>query len=301
MTCFLNVAMNLIPIITDYLKAHRRLVIPQLGAFIRKSEGDEVVFSEMLKRDDGVLRALLIEHGLGEIEAAGQIDRFIFDLRHTVADGSVYRAEGLGLFARGENGTIRFRYLPLADPAAEESVPLHEPEAPEQPSNSEIAQPADAEIASVETTLTAETAHSVAPSETKEEESPAIAEEATLPADRVPEAVQSVDEKRSRIKQLLRFSDEHPREHRSSSQPRRQDPSVRGLRYGKPQKSTDAYTYVNSAPSRRPDTFIILAVLAVVIALGAILYGYWNDRRKERLEQEYVEQTFLPTEFETQE
>lgn len=292
--------MNLIPIITDYLKAHRRLVIPQLGAFIRKSEGDEVVFSEMLKRDDGVLRSLLMEQGLGEIEAAGQIDRFIFELRHAVADGSVYRAEGLGIFARGENGTIRFRYLPLTEPVNDEPARSLNPAdeaatSPEHATETSFSSPASA--------AQEEEAEAVEPevTEAAEAESPAAVAETPQSADEQPEVAQSVDEKRSRIKQLLRFSDEHPREHRSSSQPRRQDPSVRGLRYGKPHKSTDAYTYVNSAPSRRPDTFIILAVLAVVIALGAILYGYWNDRRKERLEQEYVEQALLPSEIHTQE
>lgn len=261
----LNDKMNLTSIIIDYLAEHRRLVIPSLGAFIRKSETQEVVFSEMLKRDDGVLRGLLAEQGMGEIEAAGAIDRFIFELRCAIDNNSVFQAEGLGVFARGENGTIRFRYLPAptseSEPHSEaqpEPVVHNEPQSAPQP---EVAEPAEL----------------VAESEPLAEPEPQ------------PEPESLADEQRNRIKELMRFSDEHPREHRSSSQPRRPDPSVRGLRYGKPQKTTDAYTYVNSAPSRRPDTFIILAVLAVVIALGAIIYGYWNDRRKEQLEAEQYE------------
>lgn len=268
--------MNLIPIITEYLHSHRRLVVPQLGAFIRKNEGDEVVFSEMLKRDDGVLRSLLVAEGLGEIEASGLIDRFIFELRHTISDGSVYRAEGLGLFAQGANGTIRFRYLPQA----QEPLSLAPAEEPESASMgvsvATVAEPTLQEMPVVEAAQSSER------NETLSEEESAAVETSELS--------ESADEKRNRIKGLMRFSEEHPREHRSSSQPRRPDPSVRGLRYGKPQKSTEAYTYVNSAPSRRPDTFIVLAVLAVVIALGAILYGYWNDRRKEQLTGEYHEQ-----------
>lgn len=49
----------LIPVITQYLETHKRLVIPQLGAFIVKEPGRAVLFSELLKRDDGVLRGLL--------------------------------------------------------------------------------------------------------------------------------------------------------------------------------------------------------------------------------------------------
>ena len=271
--------MNLIPIITEYLHSHRRLVVPQLGAFIRKNEGDEVVFSEMLKRDDGVLRSLLVAEGLGEIEASGLIDRFIFELRHTISEGSVFRAEGLGVFAQGANGTIRFRYLPLMQESGS-SAPALEPisVSPEE-SVATVAEPTLQEMPVVEAAQSSQHTEPLA-----EEESAAV---------ETSELSESADEKRNRIKGLMRFSEEHPREHRSSSQPRRTDPSVRGLRYGKPQKSTEAYTYVNSAPSRRPDTFIILAVLAVVIALGAILYGYWNDRRKEQVTEEYHEQPTL--------
>ena len=44
----------LIPIIKQYLAAHKRLVVPQLGAFIVKEPERSIVFSELLKRDDGV-------------------------------------------------------------------------------------------------------------------------------------------------------------------------------------------------------------------------------------------------------
>ncbi len=251
--------MNIIPLITRYLLHNRRLVVPQLGAFIRKAESDEIIFSEMLKRDDGVLRRLLEEEGLSELEAMGVIDRFLFELRHTVEAGSVFQAEGLGVFALGENGTLRFRYLP--HPAA---VPQQE----------------------------------TTPSVTQPEEQPAKQSEGNAAQEPIEGNVEEegdskefseADQTRRRIKELMHFDNEHPRENRSSSQPHR-DPALRGLSYGKPQKTTDAFTYINSAPSRRPDKFIILAIAAVVIALGAILYGYLKDRKQERIEREYLEQ-----------
>ena len=49
----------LIHTLIQYLESHRRLVVPQLGTFIVKEPGRSVVFSELLKRDDGVLRGLL--------------------------------------------------------------------------------------------------------------------------------------------------------------------------------------------------------------------------------------------------
>lgn len=267
---YLTEEMKIETIIADYLLHNRRLVVPQLGAFIRKSEGGEVVFSEMLKRDDGVLQALLTDQGVGEIEAAGLISRFVFELRHQIDSGSVFQAEGLGVFARGENGTIRFRHIPSEQPRVAPVAEL-EPSV-EQPVAAPVPVP-ESESEPIEDSSPVE--------EASVEEK--IAEEAT------PEEL-SVEEKRRRIKELMRFEGEHPREQRSSSQPRRHDPSVEGLRYGSPRKSTDAFTYVNSAPSRRPDTFVILAIVAVAIALGAILYGYLKDRRQEQLERQYIEQ-----------
>lgn len=264
--------MNIIQHINRHLATNRRLVIPQLGALIRKSEGEEILFSELLKRDDGVLRGLLEAEGMSELEAAGLISRFVFEVRHTIESGSVYQAEGLGLFARGANGTIRFRHLPTMPTEAVESAP-------------QTAQPAEAESAQEKASATPTPPSSEALREepTAEETAPARATESTLEADQT----------RRRIKELMRFEGEHPRENRSSSHPHR-DPSLRNLSYGKPQKSTDAYTYVSSAPSRRPDKFIVLAVVAVAIALGAILYGYLKDRRQERIEQQYIEQIAGP-------
>ncbi len=64
----------LINIVTEHLKHHKRLVVPRLGAFLVKPDGRTVVFSEMLRNDDGVLHGLLTAAGLSELEADGLID-----------------------------------------------------------------------------------------------------------------------------------------------------------------------------------------------------------------------------------
>ena len=115
----------LIHTLIQYLESHRRLVVPQLGTFIVKEPGRSVVFSELLKRDDGVLRGLLRAGGMGELEAAGEIDRFVFEIRHAVEHGSEYRLEGFGVMKPGPNATIAFVYEP--QPASES--PAQEPAA----------------------------------------------------------------------------------------------------------------------------------------------------------------------------
>ena len=163
-------------VISQYLESHKRLVVPQLGAFIVKEPGHAVLFSELLKRDDGVLRRLLSERGMNELEAAGEIDRFVFEVRHAAEHG------------------------------------------------------------------------------------------------RLTEAVkQAFDEP-----------------HVSPSAKLNPDPSVRGLRYGRPPKNTDAYTYVGRVPRRRTDRFIWIAVIAAVLALAAIGYGYYRDYRERQIEAEWA-------------
>lgn len=109
----------LVQTISQYLGSHKRLVVPQLGTFIVKEPGVSIVFSELLKRDDGVLRGLLRAQGVGGLEAAGEIDRFVFEVRHAAQHGQEFRLDGFGVLHPGPNGTIAFAYEPRpAQPAA---------------------------------------------------------------------------------------------------------------------------------------------------------------------------------------
>lgn len=211
----------LIYTLIQYLESHKRLVVPQLGTFIVKEPGRSVLFSELLKRDDGVLRGLLRDEGLGELEAAGEIDRFVFEVRHAVEHGREYLLEGFGVMKPGPNGTIAFVFEPRPEPQRAE-------EKPARPSQ--------------------------------------------LHPEKVAEAVKTA------------FAE--PRV--SPSVKMNPDPSVRGLRYGKPPKSTDAYTYVNRPP-RRADRFIWIALIAAAVAVAAIAFGLWRDAKEKQAAVETIE------------
>ena len=90
--------LNLNKIIVEYLASNRRLVIPEFGAFVKKESG-EVVFSELLRTDDGVLASLLSARGLSDMEVAVVVDRYIFEVRHEL--------EQCGYCRLGEVGTLR--------------------------------------------------------------------------------------------------------------------------------------------------------------------------------------------------
>lgn len=95
-------------IIIGYLKHNKRLVVPQLGAFIVKPN-KEIIFSELMRTDDGVLRSLLVAYGLNELAANGAIDRLRFEIKHAVSSGQKFTIANFGEFTSGENKTIRFR------------------------------------------------------------------------------------------------------------------------------------------------------------------------------------------------
>lgn len=222
-------------LIADYLGTHKRLVVPQLGAFIVKAPGGEVLFSELFKRDDGVLRGLLTAGGASEIEAAGAVDRLVFDLRHAVQSGERYAIARLGTFTAGANGTLSFAYDPLTGAAA-----------------GEVSLPASGSDA--------ETAASEIPVSGKVAASGEGGSGATGATDRG------------------RGSQYAP------------DPYVKGLTYGRPVKTTAAYTFVGSKPARRIDTFLIVALVAALLAVGVIVYGYLNDRRAKQVRTEFLEE-----------
>lgn len=320
----------LVRILSRSLESHKRLVVPQLGAFLVKEPGRSVVFTELLKRDDGVLRGILLGDGLSELEAAGEIDRFVFEVRHAVAQGGECLLPGLGTMRPGPNGTIAFLYDPAA--GAEECAVRPSDEVPEAASESpktespKTAIPdaanSDAGFRSAETPKTGlsetESPEATAPaagaaagssgpdlSAACAAPSPAAAElpsAASGPASSVSEAPAGTPHRAAlsgpgavrpgRLSEAVRTAfDEAPM---STSAKMAPDPSVRGLRYGKPRKSTDAYTYVDRPPRRRGDRFLWIALFAAVIALGAIAFGFLRERREQRAEAEFFEQVGLP-------
>lgn len=226
-------------LLTEYLATHKRLTVPRLGTFIVKEPG-KVLFSEMLKSDDGVLRSLLCEQGVGEIKAAGEIDRFLFEVRHAVEHGGSYRIEGFGSLCPGPNGTILF----VSDPA----------------------RAADTEPAAADDAAPAPASRPLAGHPTPE------------PSSDQPDAPAAASASRYDGTPSARMNP---------------DPAVRGLRYGRPQRGTEAYTYVNRPQQRRKsDRFIWIALAAALLALAAIAFGYYHQRLEKQAAEEWLEGIF---------
>ena len=236
--------------ITRYLLLNKRLVVPNLGAFVVNPSNGDLIFVELLKQNDGVLMRQLMADGLTEIDSMNMIDRFVFEIRHKVESGGTATLNGIGRLSLAEDGLYRFEYDPEA--GREIAVPV----TVEEPAIESITEPESEVIPELEPVSE--------PEPTIEE--PAV-EEQSEPAVEVPKFERSVMEPESYVK---------------------------GLRYGKPQRpSKDDIRYVGHSTSRGVDKFVVVAIVAALLAVGAIVYGWLSSREQEDIygyEEDYVEQ-----------
>ena len=285
----------LIPVIAQYLRSHRRLIIPQMGAFIVKEPGQSVLFSELLKRDDGVLRSLLVAAGSSELEAGGEIDRFVFEVRHAIQQGREFPLAGLGVLKPGPNETIAFTYVPQpAEPTA---------------ATTDAAATASANTAAASDAPTAEAAVSAEPTTdirtgkvtaavvealydgnrpAREPEQAPAARPASEPAFTAPKPSEAQPAAPTTPIAERRFSgradfaspteqSSHP-QFKSLSLPKRtkRDDTLVDSYYGRlPRRPAIAQTV---RVRKRSDHFIWIALAAALIALGAIAFGQWCDK-----------------------
>lgn len=286
-------------LIIRYLESNKRLVVPQLGAFVAKAPGGPVLFTELMRRDDGVLRGLLCAGGMSELEAAGAVDRFVFEVRHAVQEGREFRMEGLGTLRGGPEGTIVF--LGEAQPAARSHTGADEGNA----SGVSNAEPASGTVHAAGVVSAADSSREDEAGKTTA--SGAVSETASG-AGRAAEGGRAAGASAKVPVSASASGETERRPADAAHAPRRPaaevsvpsklhpDPSVKGLRYGKPVKTTNAYAFVGSAPRRRVDKLILVAIAAAVVALAAIAYGYIRDWQNEREGEFLIEETLPPVE-----
>lgn len=280
-------------IISKYLQENRRLIIPQLGAFLVKEPGHVVLFSQLLTKDDGVLHNLLINNGLSDIGASGLMNRLLFDVRYIIENGGEYTLEGVGLFSVKEDGVLHFEY----NSKIVEVTAVSEPEQPVL-------------IEEEEVTEILEPIYNVQTNEATEAEKTEDVIEAVEDIERV-EIVEKFEEaeeieKFKEIEEIERFETTEEEEIDTtateinteniedlqiepdtiaeSSQPAEepestifeQDPDLKGLSYAgnkRPRRSN---------AKRGIDWWMVIAVTSALLALSVILYGYLSDRAQNR-------------------
>lgn len=245
-----------------YLESNSRILVPQLGVFLVKEPGRNIVFSELMKRDDGVLRGLLCDEGRSEIEAAGMIDRFVFEVRHAVENGEDYRIPDFGTFKPGPNGGMRF-----VCQSDEQPVAVLPSESASQPV------PMPEQIPNATQTPT---------TEQQKEESPHT---------QVPNDwniyKEYIDTARMAETMRTAFSEN------AGNTAVRRTPKVATRRYADDEEEMAPRV---RRPRRRgfDRFFLFVGILAVLIAVAAIAFGFWREFRERQAEDaaEQIEQSF---------
>lgn len=134
-------------LLKQLIAQHRRVVIPDFGAFLKKEgpEGEQLVFSPFLRKDDGVVTdAIISEYGVESEDARAMVAEFVIYLRQSLAASGRYYIEGVGMLAVDANGTITLREgeEPPVEPEQEEPVePETVPVQPVRPQPQAVQQP----------------------------------------------------------------------------------------------------------------------------------------------------------------
>ncbi len=85
-------------VISDYMEAHLRLTLPGFGTLIRRDSG-EIVFTEMLRSDDGILTAKVAEYlGISKENARATVDTTVASFRKELSETGQFTLPGLGSF-----------------------------------------------------------------------------------------------------------------------------------------------------------------------------------------------------------
>ena len=245
----------IVELILKYLESNKRLVVPNLGAFIVKEAGRVVLFSNLIKGDDGVLRSLLVEAGVSEMETAAALDRFVFEVNFRLESTGECLLDGFGVLKSGVNGTVSFAYKPAA--------------------KGEVL---DGNVAPREV-------QSVAQPKAKVEEKPTENIVESLP-DNEDVEIDVVPRQKPAPRREVEVKRPQQREER---RPRPHNNYAEGLRYGKGRKIVTGREGATSRKSSKSDLIMKVAIVAALLAIGALVYGFIMDMRASKYDAPFID------------
>lgn len=245
----------IVELISKYLESNKRLVVPNLGAFIVKEAGRVVLFSNLIKGDDGVLRSLLVEAGVSELETAAALDRFVFEVNFRLESTGECLLDGFGVLKSGVNGTVSFVYQPAAKgEVLDGNVAPREDNTIAQPKVKVVEKPAEKVVES-------------------------LPDGEDVQIDVVP-----------RQKPAPRREVEVKRpQQRDERRQRPQEDYTKGLRYGKGRKVVTGREGATSRKSSKSDLIMKIAIIAALLAIGALVYGFIMDMRASKYDAPFID------------
>ena len=263
----------LVEVISKYLLSNKRLVVPNLGTFIVKKVGENVLFSNLIKSDDGVLRHLLVEAGISELEAAALIDRFVFEVNYRLQSEGRCAIDGFGTLASGANGSIAFEYNTLAvGENLEGNIPTRRAQ----------------EIAVASAEVKEDIPADVVPQRVMSESKGEVELQPAVVAQAVAQEPSPIEESKSEQEPAVQRKQPNSAnlydDNSEASRKVRPEKYTKGLRYGKGRKVVTGRESATARRSSKGDIIIKIALLVAALAIMALLYGLYNDWQAGKIE-----------------
>jgi cell division septation protein DedD/nucleoid DNA-binding protein len=97
--------------IKELIKSHNRVIVPDLGAFLRKNDNpDQLYFNEFLRFNDGLLVDYLSEkEGVDKIEAAKRIKKLVADINKNLTEKQPVELKGIGTLYMDNTDKIQLK------------------------------------------------------------------------------------------------------------------------------------------------------------------------------------------------
>lgn len=295
-------------IIREYLATGKRLTVPDLGTFLVQGEG-KVIFTEMLKKDDGVLSSMLQRnYSLPAEDCDAIIANFAAEVRHGAARAEGFTIDHLGKFTLDVNSLLQFscavapvepvvastvkqsvaQSAAANQPAARfdtqpQPVPQSIPQSAPKPIQQPIQQPAPQPVQQPAPRPVPRPQHVAAPAQRPLAQPSRPTSSAPRPESQ-PRTVSSA-RPGSAVDPTI-FDSKY-----SAA-----DDATRTSRDG--QSNKKPLLNIRRRTARRWDTTMILAVVALVMAVGLLIYGMFANRGQKVNVQEQIETVQIAPEAE---
>ena len=297
----------------------RRAIIPGVGAFIRKESG-EVIFSDLLRCDDGAMAAYLVEHeGITPAMAQERTRAYAGRVQAELTRSGRVEFPGWGILSRTEQGHYRFvpanRQEPAAapcdhcQPAVEEqaasphaqpadTAATPSPEAEER-SRTGFAESPAAEPARPAASVQEETTPATMPSVEEAAAAHPVAEptDGPIQAETAPAPVAAISDAsaaavgsgregmaarrtgQQRLRNVLFDEEETSGEAQAATATGGSQAGPQTDRAEEPAPyRSEIHIRRPNRPRKRMDGVLVIAVIALVITLGVLVYGYFAKR-----------------------
>ena len=102
-------------IIAQHITNESRLIIPEVGTLIRRKESGEIVFMEMLKKNNNVLIGLVVNIlDVSPSKATEIVNQYIATIKQQLRTNKKFILDGVGVLLQRPDGGVDFSFNPFA-------------------------------------------------------------------------------------------------------------------------------------------------------------------------------------------